>query len=109
MEALRDLLRSTLSTVLNTHTEEDKVRAAWPVVCGSAIAQRTRVTGYAPGRLEVAVPDGAWLRQMGSLREKLLREMTPVCGVLLTDILFKVSPAEFEAAAVASRTQRGKE
>jgi predicted nucleic acid-binding Zn ribbon protein len=97
MEAIRDLLRSTLAAALNGLSPEDRVHAGWPVVCGGAIALRTRVIAFTDGVLEVAVADGAWLRQMGSLREKLLREMPGVCGVPLTDILFRVRPAEFEA------------
>ena len=64
--------------------------AAWPVVCGAAIAERARVVGYEAGVLRVQVAGPAWLAQMQSMRPRLLRELTRTAGAPLTDILFLV-------------------
>lgn len=99
MQPIRDLLRSTLSTALHGLSPKDRVSASWSVVCGAAVAARTRIISLENGQLLVAVPDGTWLRQMASLREKLLRELPVISAVPLSDILFKVQPAEFSSSA----------
>src|SRR5512142_2770549 len=40
---------------------------AWPLVCGTAVAARTRAVGFARGVLRVEVPDPAWRTQLGDL------------------------------------------
>jgi len=37
---------------------------AWPVVCGSAVAQRTRALSFSEGVLQVEVPDAGWKREL---------------------------------------------
>ena len=37
---------------------------AWPVVCGSAVAERTRALSYLDGVLCVAVPDVGWRSEL---------------------------------------------
>ncbi len=102
MQPVRDFLRDHLASALNAHSADERISAAWPVVCGAAIAQRTRVLSCVDGIVEIAVPDGAWLRQMLSLREKLLRELPTACGIALTDILFKVRPEVFAVEKFAA-------
>ena len=40
---------------------------AWPVACGSAVADRTRALSFSDGILRVEVADGAWQRELASL------------------------------------------
>jgi predicted nucleic acid-binding Zn ribbon protein len=40
---------------------------AWPVVCGSAVAQRTRAMSVQNGILCVEVPDAGWKAELQSL------------------------------------------
>ena len=90
MERMRDVLRSSLAASLASASAEDRVAAAWPVVCGAAVAGRARVVGYDAGVLRVQVAGAAWLAQMQSMRPRLLRELTRIAGAPLTDILFLV-------------------
>jgi Dna[CI] antecedent, DciA len=40
---------------------------AWPVVCGSAVAARTRALEFSRGVLRVEVPDAAWRAELQHL------------------------------------------
>jgi predicted nucleic acid-binding Zn ribbon protein len=40
---------------------------AWPVVCGSAVAQRTRALAVQDGLLRVEVPDAGWKTELQAL------------------------------------------
>ena len=45
---------------------------AWPVVCGSAVAERTRAVSFADGVLRVAVPDAGWKSELQGLAPRYL-------------------------------------
>lgn len=45
---------------------------AWPVVCGSAVAERTRALSFADGVLRVAVPEAGWKSELQSLAPRYL-------------------------------------
>ncbi|MFY9908017.1 MAG: DUF721 domain-containing protein [Terriglobales bacterium] len=40
---------------------------AWPVACGSAVADRTRVLSFSDGVLQVEVADAGWRRELANL------------------------------------------
>jgi Dna[CI] antecedent, DciA len=40
---------------------------AWPLVCGSAVAERTRALDFAGGILRVEVADYGWKRELQNL------------------------------------------
>jgi hypothetical protein len=41
--------------------------AAWPLVCGSAVAERSRALDFDTGVLRVEVADAGWKRELQSL------------------------------------------
>lgn len=45
---------------------------AWPVVCGSAVAERTRALSFVDGVLRVAVAEGGWKSELQSLAPRYL-------------------------------------
>ncbi len=45
---------------------------AWPVVCGSAVAERTRAVSFLDGVLRVAVTDVGWKSELQSLAPRYL-------------------------------------
>ena len=90
MERMRDLLRGTLGRSLRAMRDEDKLAAAWPVVCGKAMAERGTVVGYVDGMVLVEVADGAWLRQMMSMQGQLAGEIGRIAGVQVRGIHFEV-------------------
>ncbi len=44
--------------------------AAWPLVCGSAVAERTRALDFAEGVLRVEVADAGWRRELQALASR---------------------------------------
>jgi predicted nucleic acid-binding Zn ribbon protein len=40
---------------------------AWPIVCGSAVSERTRATGFRDGVLTVEVADAGWKAELQRL------------------------------------------
>jgi hypothetical protein len=50
----------------------DQPLAAWPLVCGSAVAGRTRALGFSGGILRVEVADAGWKTELQSLAPRYL-------------------------------------
>ena len=48
---------------------------AWPLVCGTAVAQRTRALDFAEGLLLVEVPDAGWRAELRTLASQYLAVM----------------------------------
>jgi predicted nucleic acid-binding Zn ribbon protein len=88
LEGMRDLLKVSLGRSLSALSEEDRLAAAWSVVCGKTIADRGAVVGYVDGVLRVQVEDGAWLRQLVSMRVQLAGEIARVAEVRVREIHF---------------------
>ena len=57
---------------------------AWPVVCGSAVAERTRALSFVDGVLRVAVTDAGWKSELQSLAPRFVVSINrdKVVGVL---------------------------
>lgn len=45
---------------------------AWPVVCGSAVAERTHALTFADGVLRVSVPEAGWKSELQVLAPRYL-------------------------------------
>jgi Dna[CI] antecedent DciA-like protein len=45
---------------------------AWPVACGSAVADRTRALSFEEGILRVEVADAGWQRELAALAPRYL-------------------------------------
>lgn len=45
---------------------------AWPVVCGSAVAERTRALSFVGGVLRVEVPAASWKNELQTLAPRYL-------------------------------------
>jgi hypothetical protein len=89
LEGMRDLLKGSLGRSLGGLRDEDRLAAAWLVACGRAMAGRGTVVGYADGVVRVEVEDGAWLRQLMSMRGQLAGEMARIAGVKVSEIHFE--------------------
>ena len=88
MQGMRDLLRSSLGRSLGGMNAEDRLAAAWPVACGSAMAAHGAVTEFAEGILRIEVGDTAWLAQMNSMRAMLASDLSRISGVRVSAIHF---------------------
>jgi hypothetical protein len=66
---------------------------AWPLVCGAAVAERTRALGFADAVLRVEVPDAGWKREMQSLAPRYLAAMNRYAGQKVERIEFVIRQA----------------
>lgn len=48
---------------------------AWPLVCGSAVAERTRALDFKNAVLRVEVPNAGWKREMQALAPRYLAQL----------------------------------
>jgi len=88
MQAMRDILRTSLAKSLNTLTPLDRLGAAWAVAAGHATAGRTSVSAFQDGVATVTVPDTAWQRQLVMIHGQLRGDLASISRIPVTDILF---------------------
>lgn len=50
----------------------DATMLAWPLACGSAVAERTRPLDFADGILRVEVADAGWRKELQNLAPQYL-------------------------------------
>jgi hypothetical protein len=71
---------------------------AWPIACGSTVAERTRALDFAGGVLRVEVPDAGWKRELQSLAPQYLAVINRYTseGVKRIEFVFAAGRAESE-------------
>jgi len=67
---------------------------AWPLVCGSAVAQRTRALSFADGILQVQVPDAGWRTELQTLAARYLLAMNRYTAEPVNRIEFVIAAVE---------------
>jgi predicted nucleic acid-binding Zn ribbon protein len=67
---------------------------AWPVVCGSAVAERTRALSFADGVLHVEVAGQGWKAELQALAPRYLAMINRYTTEAVRRIEFVVAPAE---------------
>lgn len=63
---------------------------AWPVACGSAVADRTRALTFEEGILRVEVADPGWQRELTALAPRYLAAMNRYASTAVRRIEFVV-------------------
>jgi len=65
---LEKLIRHSLQQA----TPSESALLAWPLVCGSAVAERTRALNFENGVLRVEVADAGWKSELQALAPRYL-------------------------------------
>jgi hypothetical protein len=63
---------------------------AWPVACGSAVAERTRALSFSDGILRVEVADAGWRRELANLASRYLALVNKYSAIAVKRIEFVV-------------------
>ena len=63
---------------------------AWPLVCGSAVAERTRAVEFAGGILRVEVADRGWKKELEALAPRYVATINGYVGEEVKRIEFVV-------------------
>jgi hypothetical protein len=106
MQGMRDLLRGNLARSLRPLPEIDRLAAAWPVACGSSLAGRGEVAGYAVGVVRIVVASEEWMQPLGQMRGILVSELARIAGVPVTAIHFETRSRAQQSANRKQAPQR---
>jgi len=91
MQSMRDFFRGNLGRGLRDLNELDRLSAAWPVACGSALATRAEVTELDAERvLHLTVASSEWMQPFLQMRTALQNDLARIAAVRLTGIHFEV-------------------
>jgi hypothetical protein len=85
-EGLEKIMVSSLRRV----PQAEAPLLAWPLVCGSAVAERTRAVAFANSVLCVEVADAGWRREMQSLAPRYLATLNRYAGQKVERIEFVI-------------------
>lgn len=67
---------------------------AWPLVCGSAVAERTGAVSFENGMLRVEVPDAGWKTELQALAPRYLAAINRYASDTVQRIEFLVKPLQ---------------
>jgi predicted nucleic acid-binding Zn ribbon protein len=90
MENMRQMLRGSLGRSLENFPAFERLSAAWPVACGTAMARKATLLGLSEGYLDVEVEDVAWMEQLRGMQTVLEHELARIADVKLAGIHFQL-------------------
>ncbi len=90
MEQANAGLEKILIGSLRRAPQSDAPLLAWPLVCGSAVAERTHAVDFSNTTLRVAVPDAGWKRELQSLAPRYLAMLNRYIGQKIERIEFVI-------------------
>jgi hypothetical protein len=91
MEQAGHGLEKIIAGSLRRAPEGEAPLLAWPLVCGSAVAERTRAMNFADGLLRVEVSDPGWKRELQALAPRYLAALNRYAGQSVKRIEFVVA------------------
>jgi predicted nucleic acid-binding Zn ribbon protein len=97
MQAARATLRKIFAETLRREGGGSAPVMAWPLACGSKVAEKTTALSYHDGVLTVEVPDVAWRYQLQSLTHQYLAAFNQITAQKVERIIF-VLPGQRETA-----------
>ena len=83
-------LETIIAKALQRAPANESALLAWPVACGSAVADRTRALSFSDGILRVEVADGAWQRELASLAPRYVALINKYSATAVKRIEFVV-------------------
>jgi hypothetical protein len=89
MQGMREMLRGSLARSLRPLPTIDRLAAAWPVACGSALAGHGEIASYEDGVVRVIVSSPEWMQPLGQMRLVLQSDLARIAGVPVTAIHFE--------------------
>ena len=83
-------LQKLVADALHRAPAAESPLLAWPVACGSAVADRTRALTFENGILRVEVADAGWQRELTALVSRYLAVLNRYSEVSVRRIEFVV-------------------
>lgn len=91
MEHVGQGLEKIVANSLRRAPQSETPLLAWPFVCGSAVAERTRALNFDGGVLRVEVADAGWKRELQELAPRYLAALHRYAGQTITRIEFVIA------------------
>lgn len=85
--------------LLRNAAPEEAVVLVWPLVCGTAVAERARAVAFENETLRVAVPDKGWQSQLESFTPQYLHRLSNLAGVVVKRVSYEIAPASGKAVS----------
>jgi hypothetical protein len=83
-------LERIVAASLQRAAQDEAPLLAWPLVCGSAVAERTRAFNFSGALLRVEVPDAGWKRELEGLAPRYLATLNRYSGQKVERIEFVI-------------------
>jgi hypothetical protein len=83
-------LEKIVAQSLRQSPPTDAPLLAWPVVCGSAVAERTRALSFDDGVLRVQVADAGWKSELQALAPRYVATINKYTSITVSKIEFVV-------------------
>ena len=93
MDRASDGLENIVAKALRRAPPGDSAMLAWPIACGSAVADRARAVSFSDGILQVEVADAGWRRELMHLAPRYLAVINKYSGTSVKRIEFVVKAA----------------
>jgi len=88
MERARATLPKIAAEILRNAPPAEAPYLAWPLVCGSSVASKTRVVELSDGIMQIEVLDAAWRAQLLGLTPQYLAALNTLLGQQIAGIKF---------------------
>jgi hypothetical protein len=85
-------LEAIVAKALHRAPAGESALLAWPVACGSAVADRTRALSFSDGILRVEVADSGWRRELTQLAPRYVAVINKYSVASVKRIEFLVKP-----------------
>jgi hypothetical protein len=85
-----DGLENIIAKSLHRAPVAESAMLAWPVACGSAVADRTRALSFSDGVLRVEVADAGWRRELAGLAPRYVAVINKYSAASVKRIEFVV-------------------
>jgi hypothetical protein len=90
VERAGNRLENIIAKALHLAPPQESPLLAWPVACGSAVAERTRAVAFSDGILRVEVADRGWRQELASLAPRYVAAINRYSAVQIKRIEFVV-------------------
>src|SRR5437588_10792033 len=81
-------LQKITADLLRSAPANEAPLLAWPMACGSSVADRTRALSFEDGVLTISASDKAWCTQLLSFADSYLQALNRICPTKIAQLRF---------------------
>jgi hypothetical protein len=96
MEDIASGLQQIKATLLRTCDPKEAPALAWPMVCGSRVAEKTQVAAFENASMTIVVPDKGWRSELADLAPRYLAALNRISPLKIESLVF-ITQEDFEA------------